>query len=625
MIRKIIQKLRDSVWISPLVAFFGWVIYLVQAWAYAHIQTSFLDEGGYLYVGDLFARGVIRPFQDFGTIRVYPPLAYLIPGQIEAWFGASLKTGRYFSIFCGLMMVIALWMTARRIGGKWLGAGVVWGMAITPISIQIYSLAISQALVACLLAWSLLLVLGEKRSLWQIVTGSFLAGIMVMTRQNLFPVIPLIVAYIFWQHGKKAGFWALAGCLFPILVIHIIYWPNILQIWATWLPASLTPFLDSFRAPINGIGTEIGMTFSGRLLAFLLGIRFHFLTTIGFMVCLFLWPRRDEWSSQSSLRSAYFLAALFLALILLHAWATFIMPDPYCTFCFTPYLAFFDFIVFLLIVVSISAWRKKISRIMQATGVLIILVLAPGLGYATFDTFGPWLLNFKFPAFTRGLDPHQWVPFITLWDILGNKFHADYWTSRVYVPIATGFILGVVFIIIGIIVYKISINRKGKVGNYSFGSWILTAFLGLGVVLSPLMGGTYRDNGICHSDILQSNENIGNTLNRLIPAGSRVFWNVRTAVPLLYAPRINIYLPQIYANAYFIEDGNSKDLLKFGLWNDELARQWWEAADYIVTETNWDQAYHPEIFDSSQFDIFQTAPPNPCAPSSYLLIYHRKP
>ena len=116
-------------------------------------------------MGDLFARGVLRPFQDYGTIRQYAPLVYLIPGQIEAWFGASLKTGRFFSVFCGLMLVIAVWICANRLGGKWLGAAVVWGMALTPISIQIYSLAISEALVACLLAWALMLVLGEGKTL----------------------------------------------------------------------------------------------------------------------------------------------------------------------------------------------------------------------------------------------------------------------------------------------------------------------------------------------------------------------------------------------------------------------------------------------------------------------------
>jgi|GEM_PF-4718526 len=69
--------------IASVLAIFGYVLYLVQAWFYAHIQTSFINEGGFLYLGELFVKGVIRPFQDFGSIRQYAPLAYLIPGQID--------------------------------------------------------------------------------------------------------------------------------------------------------------------------------------------------------------------------------------------------------------------------------------------------------------------------------------------------------------------------------------------------------------------------------------------------------------------------------------------------------------------------------------------------------------
>jgi hypothetical protein len=627
MIRQIYQKLRDSSWIAPILAFLGWVIYFIQAWVYAHIQTSFLDEGGYLYIGDLYARGVIRPFQDYGPIRLYAPLAYLIPGQIEAWFGASLRTGRYFSIFCGMIMIAALWITARRLGGMWWAAATVWGIALTPISIQIYSLAITEALVACLLVCSLMFVLGDRRPLWQLVTGSILAGLVVMTRQNLIPLIPLLVAYIFWQHGKKAGWWALAGCLLPILIVHAIYWPNILELWALWLPARLTPFLDPFRFPTASLESPNAISFSGRLLAFLQGIRFHYFTTIGFSVSLFLWPRRNGWNSQTNRRAAYFLAALFLVLTLLHAWASFIVTNPSvnCTFCFTPYLAFFDIIVFLLIIVSISSWRKKVSTIMQVAIVLFILVLSPGLGYATFDRLGPWLLNFEFPAFTRGLDPHQWVPFITLWDILANKYHQDYWLSRVPVSVVAGFILGTLLLITGKLLYNGLLKRNKNI-RYSFSTFILVAYLGAGVLLSPLLGGTYRDKGICRADILHSYEQIGNTLNNIIPDNSLVYWGGNTTVPLLYVPKIKIYYPQIYAASYFRVGGISEQLLKHGFWNAELAGQWQSEARFVVTESNWYQRpdYRGDL-DLTKFDEFQTVPSNPCDPSSYLLIYRRKP
>jgi len=574
----------------------------------------------------LFVKGVIRPFQDFGSIRQYAPLAYLIPGQIEAWFGNSLLTGRYFSVFCSMLMIVALWITVRRMRGEWWAACVIWGIALTPISIQIYSLALSEALVACILAWSLMLVLGENRPLWQIIVGAILAGIMGMTRQNLILVLPVLVGYIFWQHGKKAGLWALVSCLLPILIIHIIFWPNILQLWAIWIPSRLTPFLDAFRFPNSNNTLTNGIDFQGRLLSFLSGFRFHYFTMIGFCITLFLWPKPSEWKSQVNRRAAGFLAALFLVLVLLHAWATVIITNPSvsCTFCFTPYLSFFDIIVFFLIPVSISTWRKSVSKIVEYVIITFVLIISTGLGYASFDRFGPWLLNFKFPAFTRGLNPSKWSPFITIWDILANKFHQDYWTSRVKLSVAAGLILGILFLILGWMGYKYGLKYK-KINGYSFGALTLNILLGLGVLLSPLMGGTYRDDGICKANIPGSYAQIGTTLNNIIPTNSLVYWSANTAVPLLYASNINIYIPQIYATSYFGQGGDSNLLLKQGFWNQELAKQWLAKADYIVSESDWYQrADLKNNINITQYNTIQTVPANPCNPSSYLVIFIRQ-
>jgi hypothetical protein len=626
-IGKILRKWGSYPWLAPVLSFSGAALYFIQAWVYAHIQTSFLDEGGYLYVGDLYARGIIKPFQDYAIPRWYAPLAYLIPGQIEKWFGASLLTGRYFSVFCGLLMLIPLWITARRFAGKWWGAAIIWGMALTPISIQIYSLALSQALVACLLAWALMFVLGEKRPLWQIITGAFLAGLLVMTRHNLAPVVPLLVAYVFWQHGKKAGWWALTGCLLPILVIHAIYWPNILQLWALWLPASLTPFLDAFQFPVAGLVSGNSSGFSARLLAFVQGFRFAYFAMLGFVVTLFLWPRNNTWKSQAHKRAAYFLAALFLVLGGLHLWATLMSSSQAetCTFCFTPYLAFFDITALLLITVTFSSWRKRVTNLVQYGIVLFVVLLASALGYASYERFGPWLLGVEFPAFTRGLDPRHWVPFINLWDILANKFHLDYWKTRVPLATIAGLILGILLLVFGRLVYK-RLLKSNRTGGYSFGASILIFMLSSGVLLSPLMVGDYRQDGICRADIPKTYAQIGEGLTTVIPPGSQVYWEAKSAVPLLYTPQIQIYLPQIYWRFSFRLGGDSDSLLKNGLWNDKLAEQWRAESDYIVTEVNWYQIYRPGgDLDTTQFVEYDTLPANPCDPYSYLIIYKRKP
>ncbi len=624
---KTLRKLQDLPWLPIALTFLGGAIYIFQAWSYAYIQTSFVDEGGYLYIGSLYARGILQPFQSYTIPAWYAPLSYLIPGQVEKWAGTGLLTGRFLSIFFSLLMLVALWWTARRFGGNWGGALVVCAIALTPISIQIYSLAISQALAACMLAGSLFFILGEKRSLWQIALGSLLAGLMVMTRHNLVLTLPLLVLYVFWQHGRKAGWWAMAACLAPLLVLHVVYWPNILQLWTIWLPSRLTPFLDAFRFPAAGLTPGDTTGISPSLLAFVQGFRFQYIPLLGFIACLFLWPRQGEWRSKSQQRAAIFMAVLFAVQTLLHLWATLVSSDQAqtCRFCFTPYLTFFDITALLLAVITFPSWKKKVSKTAQAGIIVFTIFLSLGLGYGVFDRFGPWLLGVKFPGFTRGLDPRHWVPFITLWDILANKFHLDYWTSRLYVPILAGLILGIILLVLA----KVGFNawqKKKLAASHSFGTFFLIAMLALGVWLSPLMGGSYRQDGLCHADIPATYAQIGKTLAEYIPPGSQVYWEARTAVPLLYTGGISIYLPQVYASFSYRINGDPAQLEKYGLWNDELARRWRTEADFIVMEANRDQVYRPGgDFDGTQYQVYQTISANPCNPASYLLIYKKKP
>jgi hypothetical protein len=627
MIEKTFRKIRESTLLAPALTILGFFLYLIQAWVYTYILTSFVDEGGYLYIGYLYARGFLRPFQDYGPPRWYPPLAYLIPGQIEKWFGESLLTGRFFSVICGIGMLVPLWLIARRLAGKWWGVAIVWSFTLTPVAIQIYSLALSQALVACLLAWTLFFVLGEKRPLWQIAMGSVLAGLTIMTRQNLFPLIPLMIAYVFWEHGKTAGWWSLAGCLLPLIIIHVVYWPNILQLWAVWLPARWTPFLNDFRFPAAKLVAGSSLSFSASSLALLQGFRFHYFSLVGFFVCIFLWPQRGGWKTRSNQRAAYFLAVLFLVLVLLHAWATVSTSNQVatCASCFTPYLSFFDLTALLLIVVTFSSWRRKLSKVGSAIIVFFILLLSAGLGYAGFDRFGPWLMGIPFPAFTRGLNPRHWTPFITLWDILSNKFHQDYWTSRVNVSIVAGAVLGILLVGLVAVSYRVLARRK-HLSGISFGSLLLVIFLVQGFWLSPLMGGEYHQGGICLANIPATNQKIAQKIISVIPSGSQVLWEANTVVPLLYAPGINIYVPPIYAVFSYRVGGDPKQLAKYGLWNDALASQWRKETSFIVTESFSYQPYRPGgDIDAEKYDVFKTVPTNPCDPNSYLLVYKRKP
>jgi len=55
-----------------------------------------------------------------------------------------------------------------------------------------------------MLVWTLVFVLGEKRPPADRL-GSLLTGLMIMTRINMLPVLPLLVLLYLLEHGKKAG------------------------------------------------------------------------------------------------------------------------------------------------------------------------------------------------------------------------------------------------------------------------------------------------------------------------------------------------------------------------------------------------------------------------------------
>ena len=158
--------------------------------------------------------------------------------------------------------------------------------------IKIHAITASEVIIACMLAWMCVFVLAEERSLWQIVLGSILGTFAVLTRQNMVVVLPLLVLYVFWQHGKQKGIASFVTCAVVFLAFHIYYWPNILTIWAPWLPENLTPFLNPFRLPEDA--TPIwnpSIDFWNRTIAFFQGIRYHFIPVVGSIFALIFLSR----------------------------------------------------------------------------------------------------------------------------------------------------------------------------------------------------------------------------------------------------------------------------------------------------------------------------------------------
>src|SRR5215216_411076 len=158
------SQIKRFPYLVELITVLGVIFYIAQAWYFANSLDSIGDEGSYLYKGYMFARGDYYPFQEYTFWTNKAPLSFLIPGYIQLWFGPGLREARYFAIFLSVLTLIAIWITARRLGGKLWAALAVWIFALSFSEISVYSEAVSQGLVACMLAWMFALTLDRKRT-----------------------------------------------------------------------------------------------------------------------------------------------------------------------------------------------------------------------------------------------------------------------------------------------------------------------------------------------------------------------------------------------------------------------------------------------------------------------------
>jgi hypothetical protein len=606
----IFQKRNWPAWTAYAVALIGLAVYFVQSIIFAHTTVSNLDEGAYLLKGFLFATGKYHPF-DTGISTNKAPLAFLIPGYAQLLFGPGLRTGRYLAVFFGVMTVLGTWVAARRIGGKWLAAGTVWVFAFSPMIIKIYSGGATQSTIACLLAWSLALSLGEKRPLWQLVLSGFLAGLTMLVRQNMLPFLPLLAVYAFWQHGRKA-FGLLISGLVVVAAVHIMYWPEILQLWY-WVPF--------IKLPAHTIYSGGGVTvwrpeiyLDSRLLSIFQAVRFHFVALIGSIISILLWPKLSNWKSRSDFRMSVFLLLLFWGLFYMHAMAS--VGQEYCVYCFTPYIAFFNVAGILLVVVSINSWNWRPSLPVQILLIAGLLVVFAGMGFSAFEDIGLSLLKLPAPRIHGfGILPG----FVTWWDILSNKFNASRNSAMRYASIAFGLSAGVFIMLIGYILWR----RVWRDSSVKFAAFFAAFVLVLEIVISPVLHGSAGTKD-CTSDVILANEQIGEHLKSIIPPGSLVYWNGGLSVaPLLYLRGVNIFPPQINDGYSFVSHGDTAELFRFGYWNEEMDAEWRATADFFIIE-EWRYNGWKDFLNPRQFVEFARSPVGTsCLDGSTLRIFRR--
>ena len=597
-------------------------IYTYQAYRFADAMPVNTDEGSYIAKGWLFVSGIYKPFQDYGPWTNKMPLAFIIPGLAQYLFGPGLLTGRVFSIVLGVMMLAGFYITLKRFTHYWLALALLLIIALNPLLVQYYTLATSQIIVAALLSWFFVAVLGKNRKLWQLIAGTVLCVLIVFTRQNMFPLFPLFLAYTFWAHRKKAGWISTGVGLILFIFFHILYWPNILDIWSSLLIGPLEVIARALRidlsAMLAGSSPVLQANYSSlsKLISFWEGARNHIIPIIAIVVSWILWPARKKWKCDADFKDSVFLSVTLFILWGIHFSAAFF--GNYCLNCYSGYLAFFINTGIILIVIAYPSLVKKPGLIRSMLLAVLVLVLASGVLFSANIPLENYIKTL--PAIVIKNNHIQYGK-IKLWVYLMKEYEISFRISRIIIAAGLGLLSGLILLLIASIVSFLGKKKKVGFGLVAVGLLVISALF---MIHTPLMGYNEQTLYSC-TGVLEADRDAGKIITENSPPGSRVYWsNSVSPLPLTYILLKNqIYPPQLSGGAAFRISGDANLLLKKGFWNEELASQWKDEADLVMMDG--DQQWWKSDPMSKYFkEIAVTNPLLPCDPFTSIHIYQRK-
>ena len=597
--------------LSLVVAIVGFIFYLYRLWGYSHtLLSSIWDEGMYLYKGAMFASGQYTPFEDFGLWTNQLPVSYFVPGFFQTLFGAGIRTGRLYAFLLGALTLVGVWLAARRQGNRWLAAGIVWIFALNTGWLKSYSMVLSQGLVSFFFAWMLFFMFGKEKRSWELGMAAFLASLAGLTRINVLPVVFLFVLYVFWQYGWKDGLIAAAAGVLPIVVVHLAYWPDILKIWAYWIPENIFPAITQFCSPHREIFVPDDFSWldfsvwvhDPKHLAWegvsslVRALRANFSVIVGVVAALLLWPRQADWQSEDQRKRSVFLLVTYLAMFGIHAWAA--LGGHTCRFvCFSGYMLFFNVFGLLLLVSVGDVLRARLGF----SGQVLVFVLV-ALAFAAFvmdyqPEYKPLRKFFVYDVFHAEIDRMQGQttrqqpetqPF---WRFMEERFgfsRYPYLRFMLFNDLAAvlmrwgSVVLYTLLPVVGWWILRKRVQLKIDLGIFQ-----LLSLMGVAVFMSPYpFLSQPLDFEACEVSVLDRYEEVGADLAAEIEPGAQLFWYLKSDVLLLYLPDREVFLPQTNFRYTFAKDSTIPEdiLLQFGWWNMSIGEEWLQQTDYIVMD-----------------------------------------
>jgi hypothetical protein len=450
-----------------------------------------------------------------------------------------------------------------------------------------------------------------------VVVGTGLAALLLGIRINLLPLLPLLLLYVFWQHGRRTGVWAAAVGVAVFGGFHMWYWPGILKLWAKWLPGGLTPFLDGWRESPSAIPAwDPQISLEGRLASLVSGLQGNLAATLGLTASLVAWPGSPTSQEQKAIRrAAVFLLALALSLTALHAWAA--LGNSYCVYCFRGYLAFFAQAGVYLLVIAGAHWFPRLTTSRKIVTLLVLLSIGTWFATDVVEKLARHLRSVRLPRMAGlRLLPGE----TTLAGMLKSRFHVA--TATTDLALNAAVFLGALVVVALLLWIGISWAKRRPASlpmaglSLALGAWLAALSLGFGTSTGK----------VCAGDVIQAYELAGEHLAADIPAGATVYWaGSLSPAPLLYIPEARIFPAQLNGDYTYRLAGNPDELRRFGSWNAEMASEWLAETDFVlVNMLNPGDAVM--LLDLSDFDEDQPTPPTlPCQPKSIIRVFRRNP
>jgi len=300
----------------------------VQLVVYLFFVGTWLDEGLYACKGHLAATGAYRLYQDGGPWFEYMPLAFLVPGVVQAWFGPSFYAGRVFSLLCAALAVLSVYRLALRIGGRRAAVCALWLMAAGVVTLRYYVAIDPYAWTALCLVLALLALASGVRSPTREILAVFLAAVMLMTRRNMIVAWAILVlfALIVQRRWRDRAIVLAASIGFPALMMWP-FWPEI-RATLTAIPVvgrrlrQLTGYQPS--AIVTG-GKLLTFTTQYRWDAILEMVSYYVPVIVTGGLCL-VWGgaqwccRKGKWRLLQQHRITLLVGVLFLANLVIHVY-----------------------------------------------------------------------------------------------------------------------------------------------------------------------------------------------------------------------------------------------------------------------------------------------------------------